>query len=592
MLIFQNNLLKNALLFLLGLGWILPLKTDAQTSGRGNMLVGDGTDDKVDVGNVSVFDFERTSSFTIETWFRASNGTGAIFTKGQVLPTPTAGYGLFFQNRRLAFTLNNTAIFNQLILQSTTQFNLNEWYHVACSYDGSSLASGIKVYLNGVLLTMSLLTANTLSASIITSEPVFLGASLAGNQDETRIWAGVRTQAQIRENMHLVLSGSEAGLLAYYPFNESSGAVIDVVGGVNGTLIDNAARLSSTVSVAQGSSTRQTINQIVHPTTSTETLGNLQIRFTSMSTPATNDEFVAYQLSEPPLNTPSGVTFSSNYWLIRRFGTQAFTYDQMTFTIPSTNRIAAEEETGQPGIANLKLFKRNTNSAASNWGSEIGTAIEASNTTKLIKYALLPEQSSFSEFLPSSGGSSPLPIILLNFEAQRLANQLVILKWQTASESNNKGFVIEKSDNGQDFAKLAWVDGKTNTSDIQSYRYTTSEPASTYYRLQPVDWDGKFSYSPIRFVAAGAQVSDLNVSPNPFISKQDKIRLAFGKAGANETLHLILYNTQGKVCWESRGKLLDLENKFNEKLPSLEQGILLLRLRSQVGVFEQKILHY
>jgi hypothetical protein len=462
---------------------------------------------------------------------------------------------------------------------------------VAVTYNGSSNVSGVSIYVDGLLQTLNTVS-NTLSATIQNSELVFLGASLAGNQDETRIWAGVRTQAQIRENMHLALTGTEVGLLAYYQFNESSGAVIDAVGGVNGTLVDNATRVSSTISVAKGISTRQTINEIVHPATSTETLGNLQIRFTAMSAPATNDEFVAYQLQENPLNTPSGVTFSSNYWLIRHFGTQTFTYDQMTVTIPSANRIAADEETGQAGISNLKLFKRNTNSALSNWGTEIGTAIEASNTTKLIKYALSPVQNSFSEFLPSSSGSSPLPITLLNFEAQRLDNQSVILKWQTASESNNKGFVIEKSDNGQDFAKLTLVDGKGNSSVIQAYSYTTREPASVYYRLKQVDWDGKFSYSPIRFVAAGVPVSDLRVSPNPVISQQDKIRLEFGNAGANETLHLILYNTQGKVCWEISGKLLDLENKFNEKLPSLEQGILLLRLRSQVGVFEQKIIHY
>jgi hypothetical protein len=579
------------------LGWlcffcfIFIQNSSAQTGGRGNMLIADGTDDKVNLGNVSVFNFERTNSFTIESWFRASNGTGAIFTKGQLLPSPTAGYGLFFQNRRLSFTLNNTAGLNQLLLQSTTQFNLNEWYHVACTYDGTSLVSGVKVYLNGELLVMTTL-ANTLSASIATSEPAFIGASLAGNQDETRIWSTVRTQAQIRENMHLALNANETGLLAYYQFNESSGAVIDAVGNVNGTLVDNATRTTSTVSVAKGTSSRKTINQIVHPATSIETLGNLEIRFTAMSVPATNDEFVVYQIQENPLNTPSGVTFTSNYWLVKRFGTQTFTYDQMTFTIPSNNKIAANEETGQPGISNLKLFKRNTNSAVSNWGTEIGTAIEASNTTKLIKYALSPVQNSFSEFLPSSSGSSPLPITLVKFEAQRLDNQRVILNWQTASEVNNKGFEVEQSDNGVDFLKIAFIDGRVNSNTIQSYSHTTIQPLSTYYRLKQVDWGDKFSYSPTRFVSAGERVSGLKISPNPILTSQNKIRLELGNAASNEVLHLLLYDAQGKVCWESRGKLIDLENKLSEKLPTFDHNLIFMRLRSQVGVFEQKIVRY
>ena len=46
---------------------------------------------------------------------------------------------------------------------------------------------------------------------------------MEGAIDELRVWNDVRTQAEIKANMHTELSGSESNLVAYYNFNDGSG---------------------------------------------------------------------------------------------------------------------------------------------------------------------------------------------------------------------------------------------------------------------------------------------------------------------------------------------------------------------------------
>ena len=64
--------------------------------------------------------------------------------------------------------------------------------------------------------------------------------SLDGQVDELSVWNVVRTQEEIRDNMHRNLAGDESGLVAYYRFDEDSGTILpDESGnGHNGTLVN------------------------------------------------------------------------------------------------------------------------------------------------------------------------------------------------------------------------------------------------------------------------------------------------------------------------------------------------------------------
>jgi hypothetical protein len=475
--------------------------------------------------------YDGVNALTLEAWVYATN------TNNQVVihKWKTNQFTLEIFSDKLHFVLGGGLGF----VASSANFPINQWVHCVGVFNGSQ----IRIYENGVL-TGSVAASGTIPTDALAYDMTIGARSesadgyLSGNIDEVRIWNTARTQAEIRENMHLTSLGSESGLVGYYQFNETTGNAIDAVAGKNGTLQNGATRPESTVSVAKGVATRLTAPNGA----STQTFGNATINFTAMSAPASNDEFVTYQLYDRPVNNVSATSTASNYWIVRQFGSQTFSYNQMNFTLPTSNVISTTDE-GTP--ANFKLFKRATNSVGV-WGTEIGTGTAANNTTKVITYNISPAQTSFSEFAVAST-TSPLPITLLGLKGERVEGlrgemtEEVKLEWSTGSEINNKGFEVEMSADGRNYEKIAFIEGKGNSTTIQPYSHTTIQPNDGYYRLKQVDFDGKFSYSPIIFIEG---IDALKVYPNP---NNGTFTISVGKNKLDSPARLL--NAVGKEVW-------------------------------------------
>ncbi|MEM6964585.1 MAG: SdrD B-like domain-containing protein [Bacteroidota bacterium] len=114
--------------------------------------------------------------------------------------------------------------------------------------------------------------------------------------------------------------------------------------------------------------------------------------------------------------------------------------------------------------------------------------------------------------------SQVLPVDLTSFEAENINESRVALKWITASEQNNKHFIIEKSTDGSNFKPMGIVAGNGTTSATNFYRFEDAEPfyGNNYYRLKQVDFDGKFEYSKVEVVHfRGQNLPDMIVYPNP-----------------------------------------------------------------------------
>jgi hypothetical protein len=98
-------------------------------------------------------------------------------------------------------------------------------------------------------------------------------------------------------------------------------------------------------------------------------------------------------------------------------------------------------------------------------------------------------------------GSGVLPITISSFTAA-VSNSQVILKWKTASENNNKGFEIQRSQDGVNWIVLGFVGGNTNSSVEKNYAFLDVNPLSGigFYRLRQVDQSETFSYSAVASV--------------------------------------------------------------------------------------------
>ena len=98
----------------------------------------------------------------------------------------------------------------------------------------------------------------------------------------------------------------------------------------------------------------------------------------------------------------------------------------------------------------------------------------------------------------SISGTGTLPVRLSSFTATKAGSQ-VYLRWITAMESNNKGFDIQRSRDGNQWSSIGFVNGAGSSSQDVHYTFTDALPLAgqNYYRLVQVDYDNRQTISPV-----------------------------------------------------------------------------------------------
>ena len=110
-------------------------------------------------------------------------------------------------------------------------------------------------------------------------------------------------------------------------------------------------------------------------------------------------------------------------------------------------------------------------------------------------------------FLGITTGNQPLPVELTSFTAS-VEDKTVNMKWQTATEVNNFGFEIERSQTSkvksETWEKVGFVQGHGNSNSPKSYTFTDNLALAhnlnldhLQYRLKQIDFDGSYKYSDI-----------------------------------------------------------------------------------------------
>lgn len=125
----------------------------------------------------------------------------------------------------------------------------------------------------------------------------------------------------------------------------------------------------------------------------------------------------------------------------------------------------------------------------------------------------------------------PLPVELVSFSSE-VNNNMVMLNWTTATETNNQGFEIERisplpslyqgggGEEGRGWEKIGFASGHVTTTEPQFYSFTDEavESGKYQYRLKQIDYDGSFEYSNIIEITIEAP-NEFSLSqnyPNPF----------------------------------------------------------------------------
>ncbi|MBN9351952.1 MAG: T9SS type A sorting domain-containing protein [Chitinophagaceae bacterium] len=167
----------------------------------------------------------------------------------------------------------------------------------------------------------------------------------------------------------------------------------------------------------------------------------------------------------------------------------------------------------------------------------------------------------------------PTPVKLSDFEVLAQGQSAKIL-WSTATESNNKGFDVERSNDGKNWSSIGFVSSSSesgSSSITLNYQFTDGNPANgvNYYRLKQIDFDGRYEFSPVR-VARFGEINSMNVFPNPFNNGFTASFSANKTADAN----MIIRNTLGQPVMQRTIQAVKGSNSVNiSNLSSLKPGI-------------------
>jgi len=180
--------------------------------------------------------------------------------------------------------------------------------------------------------------------------------------------------------------------------------------------------------------------------------------------------------------------------------------------------------------------------------------------------------------------SSSLPVTLISFQAAQ-AGSIVNVSWKTSEELNAKYFEVQRSSNGIDFITIGTVPAGNTT-----YLFKDNSPLTgyNYYRLRPVDIDGRSTYSTIVMVnmKVGAEVIS-SLYPNP---GNGNVTLKLQGTVQGNVMVQVLDQQGREVTTKQFGVQHTGEFKTPLDLGRLSKGSYILRIVVDDKVYLQKLL--
>jgi hypothetical protein len=224
------------------------------------------------------------------------------------------------------------------------------------------------------------------------------------------------------------------------------------------------------------------------------------------------------------------------------------------------------------------------NTTTNQWDNLSAAAGASSNAEGTVMTGTVSNMSLYSAIAIGSVSAFPLAVKLVGFDVYKKETR-AFLQWATSSETNNKGFIIERSNAGIIWEEIGFVGSKLsggNSNSRLEYDFTDGTPltGSNLYRLKQLDVDGKVAYSTVRRLNFNHE-NPVTVYPNP---ATDNITLT-GLSGGE---FITLYNISGGVVSQIQN---NNNHNLDIKLDKLTDGVYHLRILSKNGAITiQKII--
>ncbi len=195
--------------------------------------------------------------------------------------------------------------------------------------------------------------------------------------------------------------------------------------------------------------------------------------------------------------------------------------------------------------------------------------------------------------LATCPSGSPVPVEFLQVSARQKGSG-VNINWSTASEINNKHFIVERSaDGSSNWLNVSTIPARDNGISQFIRKYDAYDPrplnGSNFYRIRQVDNDGRYKFSSIAEVKINFTGIAVTVLNNPF---SNVLNIDF-MAERAQPLQCRLSDLSGKIVYQST---IVLQKGYNRKalnkFGTIASGLYLLQITDENGnlVSAQKLL--
>ncbi len=191
----------------------------------------------------------------------------------------------------------------------------------------------------------------------------------------------------------------------------------------------------------------------------------------------------------------------------------------------------------------------------------------------------------------STSWGDVVPVELTSFNAS-VNNNSVTISWKTSTESNNRGFGIQKKTLNTDWTDIIFINGNGTSTKSHEYSYVDEnlEAGNYSYRLKQIDFNGSYEYSKV----VEAEVEDhVNFElaqnyPNPF---NPSTNIDFS-IPSNENVRLSVYNVLGQeIKTLFNGFMKSGNHTINFNAVNLNSGLYFYKLELNGVSLVKKMLH-
>ena len=217
------------------------------------------------------------------------------------------------------------------------------------------------------------------------------------------------------------------------------------------------------------------------------------------------------------------------------------------------------------------------------------TSVSSSNSISPTPTTSVSPSNSMTPTPTPSASSIVLPVELSEFGV-REEDGVIKLFWRTESETNNKGFEVQRSTNTFTFNKIGWVAGKGNTNQAIAYEFEEINVESNqwyYYRLKQIDFDGasEISKTIAIMISQEDKTTLKDISPSIVTDNYVNVNISAGNVDKAE---IFIHHLNGQLVTSKKVAIDKGNNTIRMNLLNTVSGMYVVNVKFGKGKSQTK----